>query len=315
MSSHLRLTVGCGLYDRTLPLAQGTIQPNGLDLEWNSLPPHELFGRVLKEQYSVGEMSLAYLSLLSASGDRRFVGLPIFLSRIFRHSALFVRKESRIAPDQLRNKRIGVSSYAMTAAVWVRWLLRIDYQILPEHLEWFVCGVSPVPLHRSPKVYVVSGGQAELERMLLAGDLDVLLSVIPPRSYLDGSVRRLWSDAREAERASAVKHKIFPIMHTLVMLRSVYDQHSWVAANLFKAFWEAKELCFDQLLDTDAPRVSLPWLCGNVEEAQRIFGRDYWPYGIAANRRVLETFFQELQSEGLIERIPLAEDIFLPLEC
>lgn len=314
MSSPLSLTVGCGLYDRTLPLAQGIIQPSGLRLEWSSLPPHELFGLVLDEKYCVGEMSLAYWSLLSASGDTRFVGLPVFLSRMFRHSALFVRKDSSLMPAQLRHHRIGVSSYTMTAAVWVRWLLRADYQISPEELEWFVGGVSPVPVHLSPKVHLVRGGQAELERMLLAGDIDVLLSVIPPKSYVNGNVQRLWPNAREAERASAEKHKIFPIMHTLVMLRSVYEEHPSAAESLFSAFWEAKELCYKQLLDTDAAHVSLPWLSGNVEEAQSIFGRDYWPYGIKGNRRVLETFLQELQLEGLVETSPLLERIFLPLE-
>jgi 4,5-dihydroxyphthalate decarboxylase len=259
-------------------------------------------------------MSLAYLTLLSSSGDRRFVGLPIFLSRMFRHSALFVRNDFRIAPDQLRKKKIGVSSYTMTAAIWVRWLLRTDYQIAPEDLEWFVGAVSPVRIHSSPAVHLVPGGQAELERMLLAGDLDVLLSVVPPKSYLDGSVRRLWSNSREAERTAAEKHKIFPIMHTLVMLRSVYEQNPWAVESLFTAFWEAKELCYQQLLDTDAPQVSLPWLSGNVEEAQAIFGRDYWPYGMNANRRVLETFIRELQAEGLVETPPPLEQIFMPLE-
>lgn len=314
MSPPLSLTVGCGLYDRTLPLAQGIIRPSGLNLEWSSLPPHELFDLVLEEKYSVGEMSLAYLSLLSAAGSNRFVGLPIFLSRMFRHSALFVRKDSALMPEQLRGKRIGVSNYAMTAAVWVRWLLREDYQILPEDLEWFAGAVSPVPIPSNPKVHVLRGGQVELERMLLAGDLDVLLSVIPPKSYVNGTVRRLWPNSREPERASAEKHKIFPIMHTLVMLRSVYEQHPWAAESLFNAFWEAKELCYKQLLDTDAPHVSLPWLCGNVEEAQSIFGRDYWPYGIKGNRRVLEIFFQELQLEGLVEKSPSVEQIFMSLE-
>ena len=142
MNSPLRLTIGCGLYDRTIPIAHGTIQPSGISLEWSSQPPQELFAQGLDEKYSVGEMSLAYLSLLSASGDDRFVGLPIFLSRMFRHSALFVRKDAHINPEKLRNKRIGVSSYVMTAAVWVRWLLRTDYQTSPEDLEWFVGGLT-----------------------------------------------------------------------------------------------------------------------------------------------------------------------------
>lgn len=316
LGSQVHLTVGCGLYDRTLPLAQGMIAASGLSLDWRSLPPRELFNEVLKEKFDVGEMSLAYLCILNASGERRFVGLPIFPSRMFRHSALYVRSDSGLVPDQLRDKRIGVSSYAMTAAVWVRWMLRKDYQILPDQLEWFVGNVSPVPTYSNPQVRLkqITGGHAELEGMLLTGELDVLLSVIPPKSYFNGTARRLWSNSREAERASGEKHGIFPIMHTLVIQRPVLEEHPWVAESLFNAFWEAKELCYRQLLDTDVPYITLPWLCGNVEEAQRLFGRDYWPYGLNANRNVLNTFLEELHVEGLIENRPPLEDIFLPLE-
>jgi 4,5-dihydroxyphthalate decarboxylase len=314
MNSSLDLAIGCGLYDRTMPLVQGLIQPNGLTLKWNTLPPGEILGKVLEGQYAVGEMSLAYLSLLHAVGDRRFVGIPIFLSRMFRHSALFVKQGSRLDPKQLRRKRIGVSTYTMTAAVWLRWFLRTDYGIMPEDLRWVVGDISPVQIYSKPPVQIIPGGLYELERMLLADDLDLLLSVVPPTAYLDGRLRRLWVDSRAVERAAAEKHKLFPIMHTLVMLRSVYEQNPWAATSLFNAFCEAKDFCYQQLLDTDAPVVSLPWLCGNVEEAQKIFGKDYWPYGLKANLGVLEAFFHELELEGLVKDSPSVEQVFLNLE-
>jgi 4,5-dihydroxyphthalate decarboxylase len=125
----------------------------------------------------------------------------------------------------------------------------------------------------------------------------------------------LWADSRAAERASAEKHGIFPIMHTLVMRRSVYEENPWIAESLFDAFSEAKELCYEQLLDTDAPHVTLPWLSGNVEEARRVLGIDYWPYGLDANRKVLTTFLGELYAEGLIGNLQAPEDIFLPLDA
>ena len=312
MGPETRLTVGCGLYDRTLPLANGKIRAKGVALEWSSAPPQQLFNEVLKESYAVGEMSLAYLSILHVGGDRRFVGLPIFPSRMFRHSALYVLSDSQLAAEDLRHKNIGVSSYTMTAAVWVRWLLRAEYGISPEDMTWY-SGPSVVPTHSSPRVSIVAGGQPELERMLLRGDLDVLLSVIAPKDYATGKLRRLWVDSRAAERAAAEKHGIFPIMHTLVMRRSVYEENPWIAQSLFDAFSEAKEFCYEQLLDTDAPHVTLPWLSGNVEEAQRVLGIDYWPYGLDANRKVLTTFLEELYAEGLIGNLPAPDDIFLPL--
>jgi 4,5-dihydroxyphthalate decarboxylase len=259
-------------------------------------------------------MSLAYLSILHASGDRRFVGLPIFPSRMFRHSALYVRSDSQLAAEELRHKKIGVNSYTMTAAVWVRWLLRTEYCISPEDMTWYI-GPSVVPTHSMPPASIVEGGHAELERMLLGGDLDVLLSVITPKDYAKGKLRRLWADSRAAERASAEKHGIFPIMHTLVMRRSVYEENPWIAQSLFDAFSEAKELCYEQMLDTDAPHVTLPWLSGNVEEARRLLGTDYWPYGLNANRKVLMTFLDELYAEGLIGNLPAPDDIFLPLDA
>jgi 4,5-dihydroxyphthalate decarboxylase len=314
MGSETRLTVGCGLYDRTLPLANGTIRAKGLALEWSSAPPQELFNEVLKEKYAVGEMSLAYLSIVRAAGDRRFVGLPIFPSRMFRHSALYVRSDSLLTAEALRGKKIGVNSYTMTAAVWVRWLLRTEYGISPEDMTWYI-GPSVVPTHSSPRASIVVGGRAELERMLLRGDLDILLSVIAPKDYAAGKLRRLWIDARAAERASAEKHGIFPIMHTLIMRRPLYEENPWIADSLFAAFSAAKELCYEQLLDTDAPRVTLPWLSGDVEEARRVLGMDYWPYGLDANRKVLTTFLDELYAEGLIGNLPAPDDIFLPLNA
>lgn len=315
MSIETRLTVGCGLYDRTLPLANGTVRAKGLALEWSSAPPQELFNAVLQGSYAVGEMSLAYLSIIHAAGDRRFVGLPVFPSRMFRHSALYVRSDSRLTSEDLRGKKIGVNSYTMTAAVWVRWLLRADYGIRPEDVTWYIGTASVVPTHSAPRAALVSGGQAELERMLLRGELDALLSVITPKDYAGGKLRRLWPDSRAAERAAAEKHGIFPIMHTLVVARSVYEEHPWIAESLFAAFSEAKELCYRQLLDTDAPHVTLPWLSGNVEEAQRLLGGDYWPYGLEANRKVLEIFLEELQAEGLVRNAPAVETIFLPLNA
>ncbi|HEY1267162.1 MAG TPA: hypothetical protein VGH16_07880 [Candidatus Binatia bacterium] len=313
MGSETRLTVGCGLYDRTLQLANGTVRAKGIAFEWSSAPPQQLFNEVLKGSYAVGEMSLAYLSIMHASGDRRFVGLPIFPSRMFRHSALYVPSDSRLAAEDLRHKKIGVNSYTMTAAVWVRWLLRTEYGISPEDMTWYI-GPSVVPTHSTPRASVVAGGHAELERMLLRGDLDVLLSVITPKDYAAGKLRRLWADSRAAERAAAEKHGIFPIMHTLIMRRTVYEENPWIAQSLFDAFSEAKQLCYEQLLDTDAPHVTLPWLSGDVEEARRVLGMDYWPYGLEANQKVLMTFLGELYAEGLIGNLPAPEDIFLPLD-
>lgn len=312
----MRLSIGCGLYDRTLPLAQRVIEPAGLTLEWTSLPPHKLFKQALEGHFAVSEMSLAYYCITYAAGNRQFIALPIFPSRMFRHSSLYVRKESKIVPDQLRGARVGVYSYAMTAAVWVRWLLRTDYGIAPEEIHWFAGRMGPVPdrLRAMLPVKIVSGGETQLEDMLVSGELDVLLFTLLPQCFVEGKAGRLWPDYKEMEMAAGRKSGIFPIMHTLVIDRSLYEREPWIANSLFDAFLQAKDLCYKQLLDTDTPITTLPWLSGNVEEAKKILGEDYWPYGLAKNSSVIKTFLRELKTEGLLEIMPEPEEMFLPLD-
>jgi 4,5-dihydroxyphthalate decarboxylase len=319
----LRLSVGCGLYDRTLPLAQGTIVPAGLTLEWTALPPGELFKLVLEGRFSVAEMSLAYYSIMHAAGDRRFVALPIFLSRMFRHSSLYVRNGSELVAERLSGARVGVDSYTMTAAVWVRWLLRAEYGISHSDIKWFAGGMGPVPDRLRPKlpvnvlpnfqVEIVPEGQPRLEEMLVRGELDVLLSVIVPKCFLEGKARRLWPDYREREVATAREFGILPIMHTLVMDRALYEREPWAPKSLFDAFLQAKEMCYAQLLNTDTPIVTLPWLTGTADEARSIFGNDYWPYGLAKNAKVLDAFLGQLKIEGLLEKQPALDEMFLAL--
>jgi 4,5-dihydroxyphthalate decarboxylase len=319
----LRLTVGCGLYDRTLPLAQGVIVPAGVTLDWTALPPGELFKLVLESRFDVAEMSLAYYSIMHGAGDRTLVALPIFLSRMFRHSALYIRQGAELTAERLKGARVGVDSYTMTAAVWVRWLLNAEYRLFHSDIEWFAGGMGPVPDRFRPKlpvkvvpnlpVEIVAEGQPRLEEMLVRGELDVLLSVIVPKCFVEGKARRLWPDYREREVATARKFGILPIMHTLVMDRALYEREPWAAKSLFDAFLQAKDICYEQLLNTDTPIVTLPWLAGSVDEARSIFGNDYWPYGLAKNAKVLDAFLGQLKIEGLLEKQPPLDEMFLAL--
>jgi 4,5-dihydroxyphthalate decarboxylase len=311
--SRLSLTLACWDYDRTLALRIGEVKPEGIDLTYLCLPPEESFFRQLKDQeFDVSEMSLSSYMTVRTRGETPFVAIPVFPSRIFRHSCIFINAASGIRkPEDLAGRRVGVPYYQMTAAVWVRGFLQHDFGVPPEAIRWVVGGEMPGRLSgpASIKADPLAPGES-LDLMLEAGKIDALITTYLPSSFRRGSpaIRRLFPDPRPVEEEYFRRTGIFPIMHTVVLREELYRRHPWVARSLYRAFEESKERALRRLYDINALAVTLPWLVLEIEETRRLMGEEFWPYGIEPNRRTLETLVQYLVEQKLAERrLPLEE--------
>jgi 4,5-dihydroxyphthalate decarboxylase len=309
----LKLTLACGRYDRTQPLIDGRVEPEGVDLTFIPLRPGETFWRMLNhEEFDVSEMSLSSYTILRSEGDTRFIAIPVFPSRVFRHSAVYLRADSKIEkPQDLKGKRIGVADYQMTAAVWVRGFLLSEYGVVPEDMTW-VLG-RPVRTIKPPEGIKVEAmpGDTTLEAMLERGEIDALASVMIPKT-LGTTVRRLFANPREVERAYYQKTGIFPIMHTFVLKRRLYEENPWLAISFYRAFCRARDIAYHWMYDTDALTVSLPWVIDEVEATRKIFGPQIWDYSIKGSRPTLDALMHHLHEQRLTRRPMKVEELFAP---
>lgn len=319
----LHLTLACEDYDRTRALRDGSVKAEGIDLNYLALPVEEIFWRMLKfEEFDVAELSLGAFLVAASQGRRPFMAIPVFPSRTFRHRCIFVNSASAIErPEDLRDRRVGVPEYTMTASVWLRGLLQHEYGVAPEEIHWLQGGEEQpgrkdrVDFDLPPKIRLdVIPQDKTLNQMIESGEIDALMSPRMPTCFLRGSprVRRLFPDFKRAEMDYFRRTGLFPLMHVIVIRTPVYAENPWVAQTLFKAFCEAKDLCFSQLYDSNVLRISLPWTVAEYEETRSLMGEDYWPYGFAANRRALETLHSYLWEQGLIKQKLDLEKLFAP---
>jgi 4,5-dihydroxyphthalate decarboxylase len=309
----LDLTLACGRYDRTQPLIDGRVQPNGVNLTFLPLSPGETFWRMLNhDEFDVSEMSLSSYTILRSEGDARFIAIPVFPSRVFRHSAIYVRADSDIErPEDLKGKRVGVGDYQMTAAVWVRGLLMHEYGVTPKDVVWVVG--KPIRSIKPPGGVTLEtiAADATLEAMLERGEIDALASVIIPDGF-GKTIRRLFRDPRQVEVAYYKKTRIFPIMHTVVLKTSLYREKPWLAVSLYHAFCRARDLAYRTMYDTNALTVSLPWVIDEVEATRSIFGPDIWDYSIEGSLPTLNALMAYLDEQELSRRRMSVEELFVP---
>ena len=319
----LQLTFACSLYDRMVPLFAGRVQPEGIDLTFLAEEDvRHTFDRMGKDQaFDLSEMSGTELITRLDAGNSPLVAIPVFPSRVFRHSFLFVNHRAGIrTPKDLEGKRIGVPLYTMSAALWIRGVLRDDFGVDFSTVHWIQGAVDKPGGHGSPtlpptikvaRLEQNQSGRTMWER-LVAGEVDALIAPsIPERFGRDAEVVRLFEDYADVERDYFRRTKIFPIMHMIALRRDRFEAHPFIARSLFDAFERSKELAYEGIREVGALRAMLPLLPAYWEETKRIFGEDPWPYGIEANRPTLEALVRYLHADGLISRVLPIEDLFV----
>jgi len=326
--SPLPITLAAGPYDRTRALADGRVTVAGADLRYITLDPEEIFFRMVSHgEFDVSEMSMAtYLVLRDqaeqAGGPAPFAAIPVFPSRMFRHTSVYVNTR-RLPPGDAGAARalvgatVGVAEWQLTANVWIRGILAEHYGVPVESARYRTGGLDAPGRHEkvalslpdSIDIAPAPAGQT-LSGLLASGEIDAVYSPRAPRSSGSGSVRRLFSDSRAEELGYFARTGIFPIMHVVVIRRDVYEANRWLPRELFKAFTAAKRIAYDELTRTAALAVSLPFAREEYEAAVAAMGADYWAYGIEPNRPVLETFARYAAAQHLIANVPAPEDLF-----
>ena len=317
----MRITLACWDYDRTRALIDGTVTADGLELVYLNQPVEETFFRMMRyKEYDASEMSLSsYVASLSQDNPP-FIAIPVFPSRFFRHSCIFVSTKSGIRkPEDLKGKRIGVPEYQMTAPVWIRGILSDDYGVKVTDCEHLSGGEEEPGRDEKLKISVPASirlkaipGEKTLSRMLADGELDALVTARAPSTFHKepDKVKRLFPNYVEVEKEYYRRTKIFPTMHTVVIRRDVYAKNPWIAQSLTKAFTEAKMRAYELYGQTAALPAMLPWLVSHMEDIRKEMGDDWWPYGLEPNRKALETFLRYHHEQGLSKRLFKPEELF-----
>jgi 4,5-dihydroxyphthalate decarboxylase len=322
MVNELELTIALQEYDQVRDLTSHLIRTPGLTLNFVNMPPPEMFGRfVAHREWHVSELSLAKYTALKAQGDDTLTAIPVFPSRTFRHSAFYVATTSSLTSlADLAGKRVAIPEWAQTAVTYARGLLMHEAGVALDSIHWIQAGVNEPGRREKVTITLPPGVTCEprpdrtLDGMLLAGEVDAVISAQPPASFVAGDrrVRRLFPDPLPLEQAYWRETGIFPIMHVVAIREDVLARHPWVAGNLLSAFEEAKRRSLVRALDSMIPRFPLPWVALRAEEARATFGEDFWPYGLDANRRTLTAFLQFAYEQGVAQRLLEPEDLFTP---
>jgi 4,5-dihydroxyphthalate decarboxylase len=323
--SRLSLTFACGHYDRTEALRTGIVRPEGIDLNYLAIEaPREIFDRMVGGlEFEVSELSASEYICLTGAGKSQFVALPVFPSRAFRHSFIYINKKAGIrSPKDLEGKRVGVALYTQTAAIYIRGHLAQQYGVDLSKIHWVQGAVEQAGTHGKPHSLPVlkpvdlvqSDSPHSLGDLLASGEIDALIGSRRPLTLgVHPDVARLFPDFREIERDFYQQTKIFPIMHLVAIRKDVYEAHPWVANSLYKAFVEAKNWSLARMHFSGSTSTMMPWHAAAVDEIDEIFGGDPWPYGVEPNRPTLDAFMKMLVEQDFIERPIPIDDLFVPL--
>lgn len=314
------LTLACSATDRTLPLILGDVRPAGIDLTFLRMSPEEVFWRMTRHaEFDAAEMSMSSYLVRRSRGDDSLVAIPVFPSRQFRHSCVFVRTSADIAsPADLKGKRVGVAEYQITAAVWIRGFLSDDFGVRPSDMRWYQGGTYQPGRQEKLQINIPGlslqaiGPEQTLSQMLLSGDLDAVIGARAPSGFPGPRVRRLFPDFRSVEADYFRRTGVFPIMHTIVVRRDLLDQAPWIARSLYDAFRESRRRAMADLSEHVTLSTMQPWQIAEYESTRSLMGEDFWPYGVEPNRKTLETLIRYSCEQGLAERALPLEALFAP---
>ncbi len=322
MDTRLRLTLAVCDYDHVRDLTSGFVQPEGIDILPFDLPIEEIFWRQLKySEFDVTELSFGMYTSLVSRGNHDFVGIPVFPSRVFRHGAIFVRKDSGLStPSDFRGKRVGLAQWSQTAATFVRGIFVDRYDVRLSDIEWVQAGVNdagredPATLKLPAGIRLTSYPHRSLDEMIVAGDIDAIISARAPKSALgpNPNIVRLFENYVEIEQRYFEETGIFPIMHLIAIKRATYEANPWIARSLYKAFDRARARSRERLIDSTASRIPVPWLPDFVGRSAALLGPDPFAYGIEPNRTTLEAFTRYAHEQGVAHRLLAVEELFAP---
>ncbi|MEE8333241.1 MAG: 4,5-dihydroxyphthalate decarboxylase [Alphaproteobacteria bacterium] len=318
--NELDLTLAVCDYDHVRDLVNGAVPVEGLRINFQNLTVQEIFHRfTTHREWDASEMSMGMYVSLRSQGDDSLSAIPVFTSRVFRHSSFYVLRDGPVRmPADLRGRRVGYPEWAHTAGMYSRAYLMHDIGIPLEEIEWVQSGVNQggraehVKLSLPDTVKLVPELDKSLDEMLLSGEIDALMSSLAPRSFLAGntSVVRLIPNFQQVERDSYRDTGVFPIMHLIAIKREILDRHPWVAKNLLSGFETAKDRSVARLRDGTISRFPFPWAFACAEEMTALMGDDIWPYGVEANRITLQAFLQMCQEQGISHRSMTVEELF-----
>lgn len=319
----LKLSMAMGDYDRTRPIVDGRVKIDGVNPTCMLLSPEEMFFRAFRHHaFDISELSLSSYSISVARGDPHYVAIPVFLSRAFRHTSIYIRNDKGIEkPEDLRGKRIGIAEYQLSANVWVRGILDDEYGVKPTDINWVRGGMDTpgrpekIKVDLPPDVRVEEALEGQtLNAMLSDGAIDGFIGPRWPRCFDEGhpNVVRLFPDTTAAAEDYFKRKRIFPIMHVLGVRRSIVEAQPWLPGALMKAFSQAKQIAQNALNDTSATKVTMPFVEDNLKRARQLLGPDIWSYGLQPNVAVLETFLNYHYSQGLSPRRVSVDELFHP---
>jgi len=321
--AELPITFACGLYDRMLALYTGEVRPQGIDLKFLvNDDPRDIFDRMAGGlEFDASEFSSSEFITRYSAGKSSLVAIPVFASRVFRHSCIFVNRKFIKTPKDLEGKRIGVPRYFMTAAIFMRGLLRDEHGVDFSRAEWIEGDINSsrphgnpanLPLVKPVSINANTSGKS-LNTLLEQGEIQALFATsVPDALGRNPDIERLYPNYREAEQDYYRRTKIFPIMHLIAIRRDLYERHPFVATSLFNAFEAAKSIAFEKLRYRGTLRVMLPWMLAEIDEIEKVFGGDPWPYGIEPNRPTLEALVRYMVEQGLIAAPVKIDDLFVP---
>ncbi|MEA2986512.1 MAG: 4,5-dihydroxyphthalate decarboxylase [Alphaproteobacteria bacterium] len=320
--SKLRLSLAVGPYDRTRALIDGSVQIDGVEPICMTLSPEEIFFRAFRHsEFDVCELSLSSFTVKTAQGNCPYVGVPAFVSRTFRHNSIYVRTDRVKKPADLKGKKVGVPEYQLTANVWARAILEEEFGVKPSDISWVRGPITDA--ERPEKISIKLPPDVKLEdapagktisQLLADGEIDGFIAPRAPDLDLrkHHNIGWLFPDPTAAAKDYYKRSGIFPIMHLVGVRRELVQEHPWLPAALLKAFEQAKAAALELLRDTSATKVTLPFVEENLKAARELMGEDFWPYGVAANRKTLEAFLRRRHAEGLSSRLVKVDEMFHP---
>lgn len=319
---NLSVTLACEIYDRTWPIFEGRVKIEGCDVQLFPTPVEEGFARAFRSQdFDICELSASSYILSVSQGKSPYVAIPAFVSRVFRHSSIYIRTDRIRKPEDLRGKTVGVPEYQMTAALWIRGILSDEYGVKTTDIRWRNGGLNHggrterIPFTPPPEIDLKPiGANQTLSALLEAGEIDAIVTARAPDCFTKGApnVGRLFPDIRGAEEAYYRKTGMFPIMHLVAIRRSLVESHRWLAPSVLKAFLQARLIALRELHELGTLSVMLPWLADDVARAESVMGKNMWPYGVPANRKEIESMLRWSVEQGLSRRPVTIEELFAP---